>query len=644
MANSKGEASDRKSHEAKRRFEIGAEYFGEHAGTHFRVWAPDRKLVVVAAHASATSAHKTYPLTAEPGGYHSGLIADLHAGDRYAFLLDADAKPYPDPASRFQPEGPHGPSQIVDPTRFEWLDSGFEQRADARVIYELHVGTFTAEGSYRSTIEKVQHLADLGVTTVELMPLNGFAGRYGWGYDGVNAWAPMQSYGSPDDLRCLINALHRAGIAAILDVVYNHLGADGNYLAEFAAQYFTDRYECEWGQPLNFDGPRSAAVRQYFCENARYWIEEFHFDGLRLDATQAIFDSSPRHVIADIVQAARLGGTSLNKQIFIVAENEPQHAKLVRAPEQEGYGVDALWNDDFHHSAMVALTGGHPAYYNDYRGTAQELISALKWGYLFQGQHYYWQKGSRGTAALDLNAANYVTYIQNHDQVANSVTGERIDRLCSPAELRAMTGLMLLAPPTPMLFQGQEFACSSPFFFFADLPEELSKVADRDRRKFLSQFPAAASKEGQQRLTPIGARDTFERSKLDWSELERHSPVYRLHRDLLQLRARDPALRQRRSDLMHGSVLAERALALRFFCDQGERLLITNLGIERELVPVAEPLLAPPDGHTWQVSWCSEGFEYGGQGFGAPWQEGRFVLPAHCTLLFTPIGKPPNRT
>jgi maltooligosyltrehalose trehalohydrolase len=631
----------------ERRFEIGAEYQREQAGTHFRVWAPDRKLVSVVpgtnVETSSTpksSARETYPLTRESSGYHSGLIAQLGPGDRYAFLLDEDPKPYPDPASRFQPEGPHGPSQIVDPTSFAWLDSGFQPRTDARVIYELHIGTFTAGGSYQSALEKVQHLADLGVTTVELMPLNGFAGSFGWGYDGVNLWAPMQAYGSPDDLRSLIAALHRANIAVILDVVYNHLGPDGNYLAQFASEYFTDRYECEWGEAINFDGPRSAAVRQYFCENARYWIEEFHFDGLRLDATQAIFDSSPRHVIADIVQAARAAGSALKKEVFIVAENEPQHAKLARAPEQGGYGVDALWNDDFHHSAMVALTGRHPAYYNDYRGTAQELISALKWGYLFQGQHYYWQKGQRGSAALDLNAEQYVTYLQNHDQVANSVTGERIDRLCSAGELRAMTGLMLLAPPTPMLFQGQEFAASGPFFFFADLPEELAGLAERDRGKFLSQFPAAATREGQRHLARIGALDTFQRCKLDWAELARNAPVYRLHQDLLRLRALDPALRQRRSDRMHGSVLAERALALRFFCAEGDRLLITNLGVERELVPVAEPLLAPPEGHTWQVAWCSEDFEYGGQGFGPPWEEGRFALPARSTLLFTPIRKP----
>ncbi|MEI9954367.1 MAG: malto-oligosyltrehalose trehalohydrolase [Pseudomonadota bacterium] len=625
--------------ESKRRFSIGAEYQGE-TGTHFRVWAPERRVVSVVPRGNPRAHQaKSYPLAQESGGYHSGLIAEFQAGDRYAFLLDDDPKPYPDPASRFQPDGPHGAAQIVDATRFEWLDAGFELRSDTRVIYELHIGTFTAEGSYRSAIEKVQHLADLGITMVELMPLNGFAGRFGWGYDGVNAWAPMQTYGEPDDLRRFVAALHRAGIAAILDVVYNHFGSDGNYMAPFASEYFTDSYECEWGDAINFDGPRSEAVREFFCENARYWIEEFHFDGLRLDATQAIFDSSPRHVIAEIVQAARSGGAALNKCIFVVAENEPQHAKLARSPERGGYGIDALWNDDFHHSAMVALTGKHPAYYNDYRGSAQELISALKWGYLFQGQHYYWQKGKRGTPALDLNAEHYVTYLQNHDQVANSVTGERIDRLSGAAEVRAMTGLMLLAPPTPMLFQGQEFAASCPFLFFTDLPEELARTADRDRRKFLSQFPAAASDEGQRHLTRFSAEETFERSKLDWSEVERHAPVYRLHRDLLRLRAQDPAIRQRRTDLMHGSVLAERALALRFFCADGDRLLITNLGIDRELVPVAEPLLAPPEGYTWQVAWCSEEFEYGGAGFGAPWEDGRFVLPARSTLLFKPILK-----
>jgi maltooligosyltrehalose trehalohydrolase len=316
-----------------------------------------------------------------------------------------------------------------------------------------------------------------------------------------------------------------------------------------------------------------------------------------------------------------------------VAENEPQETRIVRATEQGGYGADALWNDDFHHSAVVALTGKHPAYYSDYRGTPQELISALRWGYLFQGQFYFWQKKCRGSFALDLKPENFVTYLQNHDQVANSVSGARIDRLTSAAELRAMTALMLLSPPTPMLFQGQEFAASTPFLYFADNPPELAAVTAQQRAKFLAQFPNVASPAAQKNLADPGSRETFERCKLDWSERESHAWAYELHRDLLRLRREDPAIRQRRADLLFGAVLAERCLALRFMCQAGDRLLIVNLGADLALQPVAEPLLAPRTGGSWQLVWCSEDLKYGGQAFSEPWCDGKFELAARSSTL-----------
>jgi maltooligosyltrehalose trehalohydrolase len=614
-----------------RRFAIGAEV-GE-SGTLFRVWAPDRRRVSVVDCSLANGPE--YLLSSEEHGYHSGTVSEMRAGARYSFRLDQEPKLYPDPASRFQPEGPHGPSQVVECATFAWQDQGFAEADDARVLYELHIGTFTKEGTYRAAAAQFAELAALGITTIELMPINGFPGRFGWGYDGVNPWAPAHIYGSPDDLRVLVATAHAHGLGVILDVVYNHFGPNGNYFSMFARRYFSEEYENDWGDPINFDGPGSTAVREFFCENARYWIEEFHFDGLRLDATQAIFDKSEPHVLADIVRATRRGGEALGKRVYIVAENEPQETKLARPADVGGYGIDALWNDDFHHSAMVALTGRHEAYYNDYRGTPQEFISGLKWGYLFQGQHYYWQKNTRGTPALDLDAKHFITYLQNHDQIANSVTGARLDQLTSLAELRAVTSLMLLSPPTPMLFQGQEFASSAPFFFFADHEGELRASADKDRRKFLEQFPSAAARQAQEQMARPAEPSTFERCKLDFSERQTHAPMYALHRDLLRLRREEPALKQRRTDRMHGSVLAERVLALRFLCDDGDRLLVMNLGGDLELLPIAEPLVAPPAHVVWQTLFCSEDVKYGGSGFGSPWSAGKFMLPARSTLLFT---------
>lgn len=613
-----------------RRFAVGAE--PSEGGTHFRVWAPKRSSVRVVTREHAVE----HALAAEGNGYFSGFVTELGVGACYQLKVDEDPRLYPDPATRFQPDGPHGTSQVVSAERFAWRDAGFCEATDARVIYELHVGTFTPEGTFRAAAAQCAELAALGITTIELMPINGFPGRFGWGYDGVNLWAPSQLYGFPDDLRFLIATAHAHGLGVILDVVYNHLGPDGNYLKVFSDDYFTDAHNCDWGEAINFDGPKSAPVREFFCENARYWLEEFHFDGLRLDATQALFDDSEPHVIADIVRAARRAGDHLGKPVWVVAENEPQDTRLTRSPEVGGYGVNALWNDDFHHSAQVALTGRHEFYYHDYRGTAQELISALKWGYLFQGQHSQAQRKLRGTSALDLDGSHFVTYLQNHDQVANSSTGARVDRLTSPGELRALTALLLLSPPTPMLFQGQEFASSAPFLFFIDHHDELAETIHRERHKFLAQFPAAASADVQAHLAEATSPATFERCKLDFSERAKHAHVYRLHRDLLHIRRTNPAIQQRSTERVHGSVLGERALLLRISCEKGDRLILANWGPDLELVSPAEPLLAPEEGSSWDVEFATEALKYGGQGYGPIYREGKFYVPARSCVLLGP--------
>ena len=616
-----------------RRFPIGAEP-GE-AGTHFRVWAPAaRQLEVVERRLTSDDAGRAHLLERGDDGYFSGRVAGLRDGHLYSLRLDGRGPLLPDPASRFQPSGPHGPSQIVDPGKYAWKDAGFAGTPErGQVLYELHVGTFTPAGTYQAALEQLGHLVETGITTIELMPLAEFSGDFGWGYDGVDLWAPTRLYGEPDDLRRFIERAHQLGLAVILDVVYNHLGPDGAYLKSFSDRYFTDRYENEWGEALNFDDRDSGPVREFFVENARYWLLEYHFDGLRLDATQTLFDASERHIIADIVSGVHAAARSLGKRAYVSAENETQHTRLVRESKQGGYGCDALWNDDFHHTARVAATGRREAYYHDYLGTPQELISALRWGYLYQGQHYHWQKKKRGSPALGLSAHHFITYLQNHDQVANSLAGQRLGQLCEPALWRALTALWLLSPPTPLLFQGQEFGASAPFLYFAQHPPDLAKLVRAGRREFLIQFPSIAAPEAAATLPDPADRATFERCKLDFSEREQNAPLYALHKDLLALRREQDAFREQRAESMYGAVLSERAFLLRFFSPTGDRLVLVNLGSELELNPAPEPLLAPPGGSSWRVLFCSEDMKYGGSGFATPHNEGMWRLTQRATSV-----------
>jgi maltooligosyltrehalose trehalohydrolase len=564
-------------------------------------------------------------------------VAGAGAGTRYRFLLDGAEPAFPDPVSRFQPEGPHGPSEVIDPGAFAWSDAEWRGTAlRGRVLYEMHVGTFTPAGTWAAAAAELPELARLGVTTIELMPVAEFAGRFGWGYDGVDLFAPTRLYGRPDDFRRFVDRAHGLGLGVILDVVYNHLGPDGNYLARFAPQYFTDRYENEWGEPINFDGPESGPVRELFVTNARYWIDEFHLDGLRLDATQQVFDASPEHVLAAIARSTREAAGP--RATLLVAENEPQDVRLLRPPSRGGYGLDAAWNDDFHHTARVAVTGRREAYYTDYGGTPQELVSAATRGYLYQGQRYAWQGKRRGTPTTGLPPERFVTYVQNHDQVANSMGGQRLHALTSPGRLRAITALLLLGPNTPMLFQGQEFAASSPFLFFADHRPELAKAVRRGRADFLAQFPSIAPGEARARLPDPTAPETFAASVLDLTERERHAEVYALHGDLLRLRRDDPVFRAQGAHGLDGAVLGAEAFVLRFFDPAGDdRLLVVNLGRDVVLEPLPEPLMAPPEGRRWTIAWSSEHPRYGGTGSVPLDDDERWRLTAHSACVARPV-------
>ncbi len=611
-----------------RKYPIGAEV--RPGGVLFRVWAPRRKSVEVVFEQSGGRSLSVAALEPEPGGYYSSFVPEAAAGALYRFRLDGGDS-FPDPVSRFQPRGPHGPSEVIDPASFAWSDrawSGLSLRG--QVIYEMHIGTFTKEGTFDAARRELPELAALGITAVEVMPVADFPGRFGWGYDGVGMFAPVAIYGRPDDFRRFVDDAHRAGVGVLLDVVYNHVGPDGNYLKQFSQDYFTDRYECDWGEPINYDGENSGPVRERVITNARYWIEEYHIDGLRLDATDQIFDRSPENIMAALARAAREEAGSRN--ILIFAENEAQRSRLVRPREQGGYGLDGLWNDDFHHTIRVAVTGQSEAYYSDFRGKPQELVSAAKYGFLFQGQRYEWQKKPRGTPALDLDPARFVCYIQNHDQIANTGIGERLDQVTSPGRYRAVTAFLLLAPGTPLLFQGQEFAASSPFYFFADNNPELRPLVQQGRLKFLSQFPRLAQPEMQKRVPDPGDPASFERSKLDLCERERHRATYDMYRDLLRLRREDAVIRlQKRVD---GAVLGEEAFLLRYFGEQGaNRLLLVNLGDDLHLDAAPEPLLAPPEDGDWELLWSSEDPRYDGTGTPPVYSEANWQIPAQSAVL-----------
>ncbi len=500
----------------------------------------------------------------------------------------------------------------------------------------MHIGTFTPEGTWAAAAEQLPELAAAGLTVIEMMPIADFAGEFGWGYDGVDLFAPTRLYGTPDNLRAFIDKAHSLGMGVILDVVYNHLGPEGNYLRAYSDDYFTDRYENDWGDSLNFDGPNSQAVREFFLTNARYWIEEFHFDGFRFDATQNICDDSAEYIVGEIGRAARAAAGK--RSIILIAENEPQRAKLVRPRAAGGDDLDALWNDDFHHSALVALTGRNEAYYSDYRGHPQEFISAAKYGYLFQGQPYLWQDAPRGEPAFDLAPQAFVCFIENHDQVANSAFGERVHLQSSPGRYRAMTALLLLGPWTPMLFQGQEFGATSPFVYFSDASGDLRAAIQKGRFNFLKQFPSTASAETQSQLPPPSDRETFTRCKLQFAEREAMKSIYDLHRDLLRLRREDARFREQRPRAIDGAALSAASFVLRYFSENGaDRLLIVNLGQRSALEPLPEPLLAPPLGFRWETLWTSESVCYGGPGPSDVVTARRWILPAEAAVVLHPV-------
>lgn len=600
--------------------------------TTFRLWAPD-------AHDVQLLIDGRDPLTVPlaTSGYRE-LTIEAPPGTRYRYRLD-DGDPQADLASRYQPDGPHGASEVIDAAAFDWTDEawlGIGRKG--LVVYEMHVGTFTTEGTWRAAAERLPDLAELGITVIEMMPIADFPGAFGWGYDGVLFFAPAHQYGRPDDLRAFVDRAHSLGIGVVLDVVYNHAGPDGNWFRHYAADYFGQM--SEWGHGFNFDGRNAAFVRAFFEANAAYWVREFHVDGLRLDATQQIFDTSTPHILQTVADAARdaAGGRS----IWIVAENEPQHAALLRPPAEGGHGLDALWNDDFHHAAIVAATGHREAYYSDYQGSAQELVSCATRGFLYQGQRSRWQGTPRGTHAGGILPERFVAFLQNHDQIANSLDGRRLHALTSPALHRALVALTLLGPWTPMLFQGDEFAASSPFLYFADHHGELAARVARGRLEFLGQFPSIREATRTVPLVAPHAASTFAACRLNHGERASNAATWRLYRDLIALRRCDRAFAAQ--EPVAGAVLGPHAFVLRTFAprsashvtpsaDAGDRLLVVNLDrAPLTIESLAEPLLAPQHA-PWSLIFSSDAPVYGGSSQPFVFDDAWVIPPESATVL-----------
>jgi len=623
----------------KRRYPIGAEVIGENR-THFRLWAPKARQLDLVVERTAGSKRTIHPLTAEADGYFSG-IANIGAGTRYWFRVNSSEKFYPDPASRFQPDGPHGPSCIVDPRQFPWTNSHWPGPAAAelkgQVIYEMHLGTFTKEGTWRAAAEQLPEMARIGITVVEMMPVADFPGKFGWGYDGVNLFAPSHLYGTPDDLRAFIDRAHSLGVAVILDVVYNHFGPDGNYLGIFSDDYLIREKQNEWGNAINFDGPNSGPVREFFITNGRYWVEEFHLDGFRFDATHAIRDRSTEYIIGAVGRVAREAAGA--RSIILVVENDLQEAKMVRPCSEGGDDLDGMWNDDFHHSAVVALTGRNEAYFADYRGTPQEFISAVKYGFLYQGQARSWRKALRGTPTFGISAEVFVCFLENHDQIANTGPGQRLRFQTSPRRYRAMIALLLLGPWTPLLFQGQEFGASSPFLFFADIGDASVRDAIRKgRAEWLAPFLSLTEDQTWRTLPAPDDPEVFASCKLNFSERKNNRELYDLYIDLLKLRREDSRLRQQSAGGIDGAVLGPASFVLRYFsANNDDRLLLVNFGESHVLHPASEPLLAPPEGCRWETLWTSESPRYGATGSGAVTTPQRWALPTESAVVLKPV-------
>jgi maltooligosyltrehalose trehalohydrolase len=510
--------------------------------TVFCVWAPDASTISV-----VIENRGDFPMIQSRDGYCSTTVTGCGPGDFYRYKIEGRGL-FPDPASRYQPQGVHGPSQVVDPSLFQWTDQSWKGIArEDLILYELHVGTFTPGGTFQSAMEKLAELRDLGVTAVELMPVADFAGNRNWGYDGVALFAPSRRYGTPGNLQRFVDTAHGLGLAVFLDVVYNHFGPDGACHSLFSRNYFSKKHRSPWGDGINFDGPDSGPVRDFFIENALRWIHEYHFDGLRLDATHAIVDESPQHILAAISSSVRASMADTGKHTHVIAEDVGNSPHMLKPESQRGWGLDAVWSDDFHHQLRRALAGDSDGYFADFDGTARSIAETARKGWFYSGQYAPYFGRKRGGDPAGLEYSRFVFYIQNHDQIGNRAFGDRLHHKMDLSAYRAASVLLLMLPEIPLLFMGQEWAAATPFQYFTDHHRDLGRMVTEGRRREFKKFAAFADAATRESIPDPQAEATFEASRLRWEEKDRqpHAGVLRLYKALLAVRNSEPALRSR---------------------------------------------------------------------------------------------------
>ncbi len=605
--------------------------------TSFRVWAPRPVGVELVRY---TSAGERFHALQQEGEYWSGAISGVHAGDRYRFRLEGLGD-FPDPCSRSQPEGVHGPSEVVAPGDFAWSDSGWSPPLVADLaIYECHVGTFTRAGTFDGAIQDLPRLRALGVNVLELMPVASFPGRRNWGYDGAAMWAPAAVYGGPSGLRRLVDAAHSSGIAVCLDVVLNHFGPTGNYTGLYSGQYLTNRYQTPWGDAVNFDGLGSEEVRRFYIEQLLHWVHEYHIDGFRFDATHSIFDRSPRHILSEVSEALQAQPRGPTPPLLF-AESHENDVRYLRPRAKAGFQFDAVWADDFHHVVRSMLHHERDGYFAAFEGTADELARVVKHGFLYEGQHDAWMGEPRGTRARSRPPYQFVYCLQNHDQVGNRAFGQRLNITAAQADFLAATLLLLLTPCTPLLFQGQEFLASSPFQLFTDHEEELGRAVTAGRRREFGRFAAFADPATRELIPDPQADGTFERSKLDRREGE--GGVGRLASSffsaLLALRSSDSVLvASRRKRPRMSTTVAGSALLVDLRNNEGRRVIALNLGEPVEL------RLAGARG--LEVVIHSGEPRFSGNAQAPRLSRGKVWLPGHHAAFLRPAGErqPPPST
>lgn len=579
---------------------IGPNYLG-HGECEFVVWAPFRSKVELEV---VSPRQEIIPLTKDESGYWRATAENIPVDSAYRYRLDGELS-RPDPASHFQPEGVHGPSRLIHPSSFRWDDDTWKGIDLARmVIYELHVGTFTPEGTFESIIPRLDKLKQLGVNTIELMPVAQFPGERNWGYDGVYPFAVQNSYGGAAGLKKLVNECHKRGMSVILDVVYNHLGPEGNYLADFGP-YFTERYKTPWGRAINFDGPHSDAVRNFFIENALYWFEQFHIDVLRLDAVHAIYDSSAHPFLQELVEHVQSLSTKVGSKHYLIAESNLNDPRIIRPRELGGFGIDAQWNDDFHHCVHTLLTGERSGYYEDF-GTLDQLVKCLREGFVYTGQFSRYRQRRHGNSSIDRPAAQFVVCTQNHDQVGNRMLGERLSKLVTFEQLKLAASLTILGPFVPLLFMGEEYAEETPFLYFVSHSDHnLIDAVRKGRGEEFEKFAWAENPPDPQSI------ETFKASRIRWDcrEEEPHSIMLDFYKQLLTLRRELPALAQLRKDHLDFFALEDaEILVMRRWYRRSHVTEFFNLGSED--VSIKNPL---PAGK-WRKLLDSADPQWGGPG------------------------------